>query len=86
MNKIQVWLKSKVTGNVHKDLYTFTTKMVAIVSVVTSVTIDFLVIIVIKLTNVPIVTFASIVKNMQWLLWVCQHARSASLCGHFVSC
>lgn len=85
VNEIQVWLKSKVRGTVHKDLYTFMTALVAIVSVVTIVSPDFPIIIVIKLTNVPIVTFASIVKNVQWLLWVCQHTRSASLCGHFVS-
>lgn len=68
VNEIQVWLKSKVRGTVHKDLYTFMTTLVAIVSVVTIVTPDFRIIIVIRLTNVPIVTFASIVKNVQWLL------------------
>jgi hypothetical protein len=62
------------------------TTLVDIVSVVMIVTTAFPVIIVIKLTNVPIVIFASIVKNVQWLLWVCQHARSASFCGHFISC
>jgi len=62
VKEIQVQLKSKVRETVHKDLHTFMTKMVAIVSVVTTVTTDFLVIIVIKLTNVPIITFASIVK------------------------
>jgi hypothetical protein len=82
MNEIQVWLKSKVMGTVHKDLHTFMTTLVSIVSVVTIVTTDFLVIIFIKLTNVPGVTFASIVKNVQWLLGVCQHAKSVSLCRH----
>jgi len=85
-NEIQVWLKSKVRGTVHKELHTFLTTLVAIVPVVTTVTTDFPVIIVIKLTYVPIVTFASIVNNVQQLVWVCQHARSVSLCGHFVSC
>jgi len=83
---IQVWVKSKVRGTVHKDLYRFMTTLVAMVSVVTMVTTDIPVIIVIKLTNAPIGTFASIVKNVQWLVWVCQHVRSASLCGHFISC
>ena len=86
VNAIQVWLKSKLRGTVHKDLHTFKTTLVAIVSVVIIVTIDFPVIIFIKLTNVPSVTFASIVKNVQWLLWVCQHAKSVSLCRHFLSC
>jgi len=86
VNEIQVWLKSKVRGTVHKDLHRFITTLVAIVSVVTIVTTDFPVIIVIKLKNAPIVTFASIVKNVQWLPWVCQYVRSASFCGHFVSC
>ena len=64
MNKIQVWLKSTVRGNVHKDLHTFMTTLVpnvivvdsvtkvtgiSKVAVVTNVTTDFLVIIFTKL-------------------------------------
>lgn len=86
LNEIQVWLNSKVIGTLHKDLHTLMTTLVSIVSVVTIVTSDFLVIIFIKLTNVPSVTFASIVKNVQWLLRVCQHAKSVPLCRHFLSC
>lgn len=61
MNEIQVWLKSKVRGTIRNDLHTF---MTTLITTLTTVTTDFPVIIVIKLTNVPIVTFASIVKKL----------------------
>jgi hypothetical protein len=64
--------------------------MVASVTKVTEVISDFMVTMVIfgtSITNVPVDTIATMITKVthcHWLLWVHEHTRSDSCCGHFL--
>ena len=62
---------------------------VTTVVMVADVASDVLVLLVTKLSDIPVLILVAIITkdiNVHWLLHLCEHTRSVFLCGYFVSC